>query len=243
MDRYVLFALLSLLISGCAAGTFSEPKKDAAYYFQQGEEAFEDSRYEEAIEAWGKVRESFVSPELTTLAELKIADAHFANKEYIEAAVAYEEFLKQHPHYEKSSQVLYQLGTAYDRQILSPDRDQTATRNAISTMESLLRRYPEHAQAEEARAVIAKARENLAAHELYVGRFYLRTDRYQAALSRLVAIPRDYPGFSALDEVYYLMVRGYKETGEEQKAVDSLDRLVAGFPDSKFLDKARRALD
>ena len=75
--------------------------------------------------------DTYYSPELNVLAELKIAEAHFLAGNFVEAAAAYEDFLKQHPEHERTPQVLYQLGMAYYNQILSADRDQTASRNVV----------------------------------------------------------------------------------------------------------------
>ena len=44
------------------------------------EEYAAKGKYEDAITEWKKVKESYQSPQMVTEAELKIADAHFADK-------------------------------------------------------------------------------------------------------------------------------------------------------------------
>ena len=111
-----------LVVGACQSA--APEKKDAQYYFLKGEESFEDHDYEEAIKDLEKVRDSFYSPELTALADLKIADSYYYDEKYVEAAAAYEDFLKQHPAHPQTARVIYQLGMSYFQQRLSPDRDQ-----------------------------------------------------------------------------------------------------------------------
>ena len=92
-----VFILSLFLLPACSPQTVVPPAKNAGVYFQEGEEFYEKGLYQDAIASWEKVRDSYYSPELNTLAELKIAEAHFLGEEYIEAAVAYEAFLKNHP--------------------------------------------------------------------------------------------------------------------------------------------------
>ncbi|HKJ29303.1 MAG TPA: outer membrane protein assembly factor BamD, partial [Desulfuromonadales bacterium] len=86
--------LLALFLIPACSSKVVPVEKNAAFYFQEGEEFYEKGLYKDAIASWEKVRDSYYSPELNTLAELKIAEAHFLGEEYIEAAVAYEAFLQ-----------------------------------------------------------------------------------------------------------------------------------------------------
>lgn len=241
MKRLLLPTFFLFLATACAA-TDATKAKTAEDYFLDGERLMESGRHQDAIASWEKVREAFYSPELNMLAELKIAEAHFLGKDYVEAAAAYEDFLKQYPNHPRTADTLYQLGMSYYKQILSADRDQTATQNAMVTFENLIRRFPDDPNIDEARTLIAQCRDRLAERELYVGHFYLRTGKYLPAIRRLQQIPESYPDFANLDQAYFYLGQAHQKNGNRQQAVDAFETLVRSFPQSRHAREAQRFL-
>ena len=240
LSRLLTLLLLATLLGGCANKAAITPAKSAAAYFQEGETALEKGNYDEALTAWGKVRDSYYSPELNILAELKIAETYYRAERYIEASTAYEDFLKQHPDHGRTEEALYWLGKSYYQQILSPDRDQTATRSALVTFETLVKRYPQSVHRQEAQDLVGNCRDRLADHELYVGNFYLRTDHPEAAIGRLVGLLQDYPKYNHRDETLFLLGEAYRRAGAKDKSVTAFKTLTDTFPGSEYADKARK---
>lgn len=238
MMRIIALLALSLLASACAQ-TVEPSAKTSDYHFSEGERLYEKKLYDDAIASWEKVRDSYESLDLVIKAELKIAQAHFEAGDYMEAAVAYESFLKNHPDYENEADILFKLGLSYYRQILSKDRDQTATRNARTTLTNFLKRFPEHEKAARARQIVEKCDQRLAAHEIYVGRFYLRTGEYEAAVKRLEPVPERFSGVPGLDKAWYYLGRAYLRSGERDKASEAFDTLFEKYPDSPYVEKGR----
>ncbi len=234
--------ILCLFLSACAATTPPAPKSAAAY-LQEGETLFDQGLYAEAVTAWEKVRDSFYSPELNVLAEMKIAEAYFLDEKYIESAAAYEDFLKQHPDDPRAEEALYRLGLSYYHQILEPDRDQTATRNALVSFETYLRRFPKTSRAEEVRIFIARCRDTLAEHELSISRYYLKSGNPAAALGRLQEVIKTYPNFSGRDAVWFYLGQSYLQTGQRQAAIEAFNSLYREFPGSKYVLQAQKYLE
>jgi outer membrane protein assembly factor BamD len=239
--RFLPLVLLCLLLAACS-GKETVPRHSAEQYFQEGERYFEANLYEDAIASWEKVRDTYYSPELNMLAELKIAEAYFYAERYEEAALAYADFLKQHPNDERTPDIMYRLGTSHYRQILSADRDQTSTENANKVFEELIRRFPEDKNVEEVGYLIQRCRNRLAEHEVYVGRFYLRTDKYAAATKRLEKMLATYPNYYFRDEAYYYLGRAYLKTGEKEKTKAIFNKLFAEFPGSDYIIDAQEIL-
>ena len=239
---FVFIVIFSLLLSACGSSKVP-PTRSAGYYFKEGERLFEKGLYEDAVASWEKVRDSYYSPELNILSELKIAEAYYQNEQYIEAAAAYELFLKNHPDHEKSEMVLYYLGLSYFKQVLPIDRDQTAAHNSIVTFHNLLKLYPESRYKEEVANYILFCRNRLALHEVNVGRFYVRTKKPDAAIGRLEAVLTDYPEFKNHEQLYFLIGQAYLQKNDKEKAVESFNNLYSDYPDSKLVPKAKKALD
>jgi outer membrane protein assembly factor BamD len=229
-----------LLMTACATPPPVPPAMQASIHFQEGERLFEKGLYPDAIAAWEKVRASYYSPELNTLVELKIAEAYFLDDKYIEATAAYEAFLKSQPDHPRVQDVLYQLGLCYQRQMLKIDQDQTTTRQALAAFETLLQRYPQDPRQEEVRSYIAACLAQLAAHEVIVGRYYLKAGKYQAAINRFEGVFRKYPAYPNGAEVYYHLGQAYLLNGEPARSDEAFNLLFNRFPNSKYVADAEK---
>lgn len=238
-----LFLLSLLLLTACTPKTTVPPAKSAGVYFQEGEEFFEQGHYSDAIASWEKVRDSYYSPELNTLAELKIAEAHFLAEEYIEAAVAYEAFLKNHPDNARVPDVLYQLGLSYNYQILASDQDQSATIYALNAFKTLQERFPNDRRKEEVQIYIDRCLNQLAASELNIGQFYLRTEAYSASINRLEGLLKKYPNYYERDKAFYFLGQAYLLNGEREKAIVAFNTLFKDYVGSEYIDDAQKFIE
>ena len=245
MYRLLTFVILIalVLLSACSQKTVVPPAKGAGVYFQEGEDFFERGLYQDAIASWEKVRDSYYSPEMNILAELKIAEAHFLAEEYIEAAVAYEAFLQNHPNHPRVADVLYQLGLSYMYQVLNPDQDQSATRYALNAFTTLKERFPEDRRNEETQIYIDRCLNLLAASELNVGIFYLRTDEYPAAIKRIEGLLKKYPNYYERDKAYYHLGQAYLLNGEKENAVETFNKLFNDHVGSEYILDAQRFIE
>ena len=230
-----------LLLAGCA-GTVPVVKS-ADTYFKEGEEFYASHNYEDAIAQWKKVKETFSSPELSTLADLKIADAYFDNHSYIEAAAAYEDFRKLHPNHEKAAYALYRLGLCNYEQITGIDTDQTPVKNAVNLFESFLKQYPKSEYAAEVKEKLDDCMMKQIQYENYVGRFYLRTEKYAAAIKRLEEALQKYPNAEAHDETLYYLGKAYFLAGDKVKGRETFNRLAKQYASSKYVEEAKRVME
>lgn len=237
MYKSLAFLLLTslFLFTACSPNTVVPPAKNASVYFQEGEVFFEKGLYKDAIASWEKVRDSYFSPELNILAELKIAEAHFLAEEYIEAAVAYEAFLTNHPDNPRVPDVLYQLGLSYMYQILAPDQDQSATVYALNAFNTLQDRFPKDRRAEEVQVYIDRLRNQLAASELFIAQYYLRTKYYSAAINRIEGLLKKYPNYYQRDKAYYYLGQAYLMIGEQEKAIEAFNALFNDHIGSEYI--------
>jgi outer membrane protein assembly factor BamD len=182
-----------LLLSGCAWFNQKPVEKPAAELIQEGMETFDKGNFSDAIKNFEQLKDWYPFSKYATMAELKIADAHYNLEQYVEAVTAYEEFEQLHPRNESIPYAIYQIGRCYYDQIDTIDRDQTSARKALETFRRLIRQFPEDPYAVKAHTHVTICLQSLAGHEFYVGKFYLRSKHYQAALERFKAVISNYP--------------------------------------------------
>lgn len=232
--------LATAFLQGCSTTQVNKP---VDVLFKEGEEFFKDEKYEDAIAQWKKVKETYQSPELSTKAELNIAAAYFLNKDYIEAAAGYEDFRKLHPKHAQADFALYRQGMSYFNQIHSIDTDQTPVKNALTTFAAYMKLYPTGAQLAEVQEKHRECRDKQLQYELYVGRYYLKTDAFKSAIGRFEESLKMFAESTRRDEVLYYLGRAYLEDGQKAKGREIFGQLAREFPGSAYIEDANKAMD
>jgi len=236
----ILLTICLPLLAGCASTPIADPTPQELY--ARGETSFSKSRYQEAIGYWKQVKEQFPEPELMAKAEIGIANAHFLDDQFIEAGAAYEDFRRLHPAHDLAQFALYRQALSSYNLITGIDTDQIPVKNALALFESFVKQYPASEYVVKVREKIADCRAKLAQYEIYVGRFYYRTDAYQAAIGRLEGALTQFPDYAGHDETLYYLAKASLETKQKDKAQAALSRLIREYPKSSYLGDARRLL-
>ena len=187
---------LIFLLGGC--GLFkSEASKELERtpdsLISEGLDNYQQKKYERAIEAFQKLKDRFPYNQYAIVAELKLADSYFLNKDYELAAVAYKEFEKLHPANEVIPYVIFQLAMCYFKQMPTIDRDQSYASSAIQEFGRLIKSFPKSEYISQAQTNLIIAKKNLVSHEFNIGEFYFKGKKYEAALGRFEGILRQFP--------------------------------------------------
>ena len=214
--------LLVLCFSGCSLlGIFSKQetvKNSPEGLYSRGAVEFQKSNYKKAREHFLRLKEEYPLHNLAILAEIGIADSFYSDKEYPEAENAYNDFITLHPTNENVPYALYQTGMCQYNQIEAIDRDQTAAIKAKKGLEKLVSRYPDSKFATMAEKLIRECKQKLAEQEFYVGQFYFKQKKYQAALARFETVERDYANVGLDYKVEYFINETKAKIVEEEKS-------------------------
>jgi len=176
----------------------------------EAESLYRDGNYQESAEYFQQLKDRYPYSRYALLADLRVGDAYFKADRFEEAVLAYDDFIRLHPKNEAVPYAIYQLGMVYHKQMLTPDRDPTQARKAADTFERLTKQYPKSEWAQKALPRWQEAVERLAGHDLFVGRFYLRTKRYQAAIGRFKRVLTAYPDVG----LYGAALKGIEQSQE-----------------------------
>jgi outer membrane protein assembly factor BamD len=179
--------------------------EDARRAYQEALSAFQAKEWEDARALFEEVRQLFPYSRYARLAALRIADIEFEQDKYAEAVTAYREWLQDHRTDRDVEYARYRLAKALyldidDTFLLPPaeERDQATTLEAYKELRGFVRQYPRSRYRVDATYMLEVVTGRLVRHELYVARFYLKRDRFKAAVSRIDYALRNYPS-SGLD--------------------------------------------
>ncbi len=234
---------LVLAVAACRSGA---PKEDpmlalsAEEALEIGKRLMEEEKYRRAGEHFTHAFE--VEPNSASGREglLLAADALYLDDRadsYVKAEAKYRDFLNRFPTSDRAAYVQYQRANCLAARLRKPDRDQSLTREALDAYRELIRLYPDSEYADEARQQIARVKQNLAAHEMVVGRFNYRFKLYPAAVARLQTILDDYPDYEEIDRALYYLGLALAKLERNDEADQVFERLRSEHPESSFVGK------
>jgi outer membrane protein assembly factor BamD len=240
----IVLPITLFLLLGCAKKGVKTIEGDPETLYKQGLARFNKRDYPEALKRFEQLKSSFPdSPPYTVWAELKIGDCHFFKKDYVEAIAAYEEFKKIHPTHEEIPYVQYQIGMAYFKQMSTLDRDQISTQKALSNFEYLIANYPPSLFTEKAKEKIGVCKKRLADHEFYIGNYYYKHGKFQAASVRFQGLIEKFPKMPEEDKTLFLLGKSYLELDQSEKAAEAFTKIVNEYPKSSHYKEAKAILD
>jgi len=186
--RCIFIQVLFFLLGGCSLFGLGEKESGESpeELMSQGISEFRDGDYQDAIEAFQKLKDRYL------------------------------EFEKLHPTNESIPYTIYQQGRCHFLRMDSIDRDQTSTKDALKEFERLCKKFPKNSFCLQAKRHIRKCYSNLAGHEFYVGSFYFKAGHYLAALRRFEYLIKQYPDLGLHGKALNYIARCRDKLAEEK---------------------------
>ncbi len=242
-------AALGLLLAVSACGTRSNVNVPALgeagaekFLFDRGQEALERRQWIDAREYFRRLIDTFPGSEFRRDAKIGLGDSYLGEghaDSLILAANEFREFLTFFPLAPNADYAQYRLAMCYMRQMLGPQRDQTATVNALRELDTFLQNYPKSQYLDEVQVMRRQARDRLSEHEYQVGLSNLRIRVYAGAIARFEGLLKVDPEFTGRDKVYFHLGEAYEKVGRTTDARQWYERLQKEFSESDYLDEAR----
>jgi outer membrane protein assembly factor BamD len=240
-------------LAGCAS---KGPKKPDAItqellttpkeqLFEKGKALIDKKKYDNGRKYLNHVFENYPNDPVGREALMLVADSYFRQKttsSYTEARYRYRDYLNRYPGAPRRDYARYQFALCYDKEHETPDRDQTATREAIEQYNSLIREFPDSGYAGAARERIRQLTDLLAEHDFGIGYFYLRKGSAASALGRFTQLEQRYPNYTAKDKLYYYRGVALDRLGRKDEARQYLGKVLEEYPASDYAKKAKSKL-
>lgn len=234
--------LVALGAAGCSKNLAEDPilRLASQEALEQGKQLMAEEKYARARDYLTHAFE--VEPNSATGREalLLVADSSYLQGgriNYVQAETKYRDFLNRFPTSDRAAYVQFQIANSLAQRIGRPDRDLSASREALQAYQDLLRLYPTSEYAAQAREKMRVVRQNLAEHELAVGDFYMSYGLPRAAAERFAYLLENYPGYGGREEVLYKLGVARARSRQPEEARQSFDRLREEFPGSSYLSE------
>jgi outer membrane protein assembly factor BamD len=260
------------------------PPKTSLNYTADAKKSYEDAMQEFAAHNWiqsqtlfREVKRKYSYSKYARLAELRIADADFEQEKFAEAIHEFKDFVHDHrSDVEEISYARSRIAEAEYKQIndsfILPaveERDQEATADAYKELKSFLHDYPEAKESHHICDLLDDVTIRLVRHEMYVAKFYLNKNNFDAAVFRLQYALRNYvsdvkcsrspsrlpPGiperpqeavkdtdFGLVPDALLLLGETFLKMHRYTDARTAFDALLTRFPDSGLVIPAKNHL-
>jgi len=254
MLRRPLFLLLLSLLGACAetqeqAESPLEYAANAKRAYESALEPYFDHDWEEANLRMAEVKRKYGYSRYGRLAELRLADASYHQENYAEAVAAYQGFVHDYPNDPEVPYARFMVAKSYFEQtsaslLLPPleERDLAAVHDAHRSIREFVSDFPRYKRRRELQYMLEVVAGLLARHELYVARFYLAEDRFEAAAARVQYSLRTYEDSGLEAEALVLLGEIRLKMHRAKEARSLFQQVVAQHPASPFVVPARRFL-
>jgi outer membrane protein assembly factor BamD len=213
---------------------------------ERGQAALKERSWTRARTYFSELLESYPQSPLRADAKLGVGDTFLGENNsasYVYAQNEYREFLAFYPTNPKADYAQMQLGMVHFNQMLSPQRDQTETREAIKEFQTFVDRYPRSPLLPEVKQRLREAKDRLSDADMLVANFYLSIRLYSGAEPRYRHVLETDPEYTRKDSLYFHLAETLEKSQKPAEALPYYERLLSEFEKSEFLEEARRRVD
>jgi len=230
-------AAATAMVAGCAssgdAARMLNPDPPSKM-FADADTLQSKGKFEDAAKKFEDVdREHPYSPEARR-SIVMAAYAYYKAGKLPEAIAAAERYTTMHPGTKEAPLAHHIIAQAYFEQMKQPNRDQDATRKALAQLKTLKTRYPDSTYAQKADNQIRLCEDTLAAQEMEVGRYYLKSGNHVAAINRFKTVVTEYQTTAHVEEALYRLTASYLSLGITPEAQNAAAVLGYNFPNSSW---------
>jgi outer membrane protein assembly factor BamD len=230
------------LFGGSKYKTEITPDIPAEDLYNQGLARLKAHDYEGAAKKFGELDKQYPLSEWARKGLLMTTYAQFEKPSYDDAVQSAQRYIGLYPKSPEVPYMYYLAGMSYYNQVPDVMRDQTSAEKALQIFTQLLEKYPQSEYAADAKYKMQIARDQLAAKEMTVGRFYLTRKNYPAAINRFHDVLGKYQSTRHTEEALYRLTEAYLAMGVPHEAQTAAAVLGHNYPDSQWYKDAHDLL-
>ena len=246
-----LIILLSIIIlNGC-----SKNEKEISLIKEINQEDEMIQAYKEGVKALDE-NDTFFAAKKFLEAELLYPQSEWASKSSLMASYAYyiesnysealynlERFLKTYPKDPRIDYVHYLIGLSYYENIEGEKKDIKPLIEAKNKFKFVIQNYPNTDFALDSKFKIGLINDVLASKEMYLGRHYIKKEKWIAAINRFKIVLNDYDTTIYAEEAIHRLVEIHYKIGLEGEAKKYASLLGYNYLSSEWYKKTYSILN
>jgi len=246
---FIILFFSFFLLSACSKKEVKEIKSEPT------EAEIVTALYTEALEALKKgdayfaarkfkeVESLLPQSEWAAKASLLSSYADYSRNAYSNSIFGLERFIKKYPANENIPYAHYLIAMCYYEQILDEKKDLRPLLQSKEKFEFIILSYPETDYAIDARFKIDLIIDQLAAKEMSIIRFYIKTEKWIPALNRLKSVIENYDRTVFIEEALHRLVEVNYRLGLVDEAKKAASILGYNYNSSEWYEKSYKVFN
>ncbi len=210
--------------------------------YNNGINAIQKQDYQQAVNDFNDIEVNTPYSPWATNAQLMLGYTEYLRSHYTDAISALNRYIDLHPADRDIAYAYYLRSLCYYEQISDVQREQQTTLDAIGALQEVVNRFPDSAYARDAQLKIDLCEDQLAGHEMVIGKYYEKQHLYAAAIGRYQVVINDYQTTNHTAEALERLVEVYLKLGLTDEARRTAAVLAYNYPGSSWYRDAYAAL-
>ena len=243
MIKFLFILILSIfLLFGCSKEEVKlsqEPDEDVVYEVYK--DALEELKIGNAFYAAKKFREAeslLPQSDWAAKASLMAAFSDYSRNSYSDAVFGLEKYITNYPADKNISYAHYLIAMCYYEQILDEKKDLNPLLKAREKFEFIILKFPNTDYSTDARFKLDLIIDQLAAKDMFIARYYMKTEKWIPALNRLKRVVKIYDRTVFIEEALHRLVEVYYKIGLTEEAKEAAAILGYNYQSSEWYEKS-----
>ena len=246
---FLIILLLFFLSFACSkkekAKIISEPSEEetSLVIYQEAIDALKVGDAFYASRKFNEVESLLPHSEWAAKASLMSGYAHYSRNAYSKSVFALERHIKKYPSDKNIPYAHYLIAMCYFEQILDEKKDLQPLLKTKEKFEYIILNYPETDYAIDARFKMDLIIDQLAAKEMSIARYYMKTEKWIPALNRLKIVVAQYDRTVFVEEALHRLVEVYYRLGLLEEAKQAAKILGYNYQSSEWYKRSYKIFD
>ncbi len=244
--RIILIISLIFFSNSCSkkeVDVLNIEKTDPYKLYDEGFEAFEQGDYFYAEKKFSEAELGFKNEGLAAKASIMSSYALYGINFYSEALESLDRFLKKYPADKNIIYAHYLTALIYYEQISDEKKDLNPLLQAERKIRFFIKEYPESDYALDLRFKLDLVRNQLAAKELYVAKYYIKIQKWEPAINRLKIIIEQYQETIFIEEALHRLVEIHYYLGLDSEAKAYAQILGYNYNSSEWFEQSYKVFN
>lgn len=245
MNKFLVFVLFGLMVTGCANINKILKSSDYDYKLRMADSLFAIKKYSQAQIVYEDVFPVMKgTPKFEDL-YYNWAYCHYYQRDYLNAENIFKGFVESFPNSSRAEECRYLRAFCFYKQSPKAELDQTNTLKAITYLQSFANTYPNSTRNKEAFEIIDKLKVKLEAKEYKSAELYYNLGYYKAASTAFTQLVDNFPDSEKGDEYKLMVIKSAYDYANNSIDIKKLERFEAvvtecadftdRFPESKVV--------
>ena len=204
--------------------------------YKEGIKAFEEGDVLFAAKKFNEAEILFPQSVWAPRSVLMAAYSYYSQNYYYDAISELERFIKKYPKHERSNYAHFLLAICYYEQIVDEKKDLGPLLNAEKEFKFVIKNYPDSDFALDSKYKLDLIKDVLASKEVFLGRYYMKKEKWIAAINRFKHVVEHYDQTVYIEEAIHRLVEIHYRLGLIDEAKKYASLLGYNYQSSKWYE-------